>query len=223
MIVVTGASRGLGKAICNRLHSKNIDILGLARNTENLDFPTQTCDISSFKSIKDIARNLKSKKVTGLINVAGISSMNLAILTPEKTVQKIIQTNLIGTIYCCQQFAPLMIRNKEGVIINFSTVAVPLKLKGESIYIASKAGIEGFTSVFAREMSEFNIRVNCISPGPINTDLLKGITEKQINGILSRQVIQKQFSPEDVSDLVEIILDKRSSSISGQTFYIGGI
>ena len=223
MIIITGASRGIGKAICDRFYSKGIDILGLARNIDNLDFPAKTCDISSFNSIKKIRKEIGSRKITGLINVAGISSMNLAILTPGKTVQNIIQTNLIGTIFCCQQFAPLMIRHKEGTIINFSTVAVPLKLKGESIYVASKAGIEGFTSVFAREMSEFNIRVNCISPGPINTDLLRGITSKQINGILSQQVIQKQFKTEDVADLVEVLIDKRSSSLSGQTFYIGGV
>jgi 3-oxoacyl-[acyl-carrier protein] reductase len=84
--------------------------------------------------------------------------MNLAVTTPPAIALNIIQVNLLGTIYCCQNFAPIMLRNKAGSIINFSTIAVTLGLKGESIYAASKAGIEGFTRSFAREMADFNLR-----------------------------------------------------------------
>ena len=86
-----------------------------------------------------------------------------------------------------------MIRKKQGTFINFSTIAVPIALKGESIYVASKAGVEDFQEFFAREMADFNIRVNCIAPGPIQTDLIKGITENQISKIISQQIIKKQF------------------------------
>ena len=95
-------------------------------------------------------------------------------------------------------------------------------MKGESIYAASKAGIEGFSRAFAREMSDFNVRVNCIAPGPINTDLLKGVSEIEIKKIVLQQVIQKQFLPSDVCDLVELLLDDRSSSLSGQILRVGG-
>ena len=97
-----------------------------------------------------------------------------------------------------------MLRNKLGSIINFSTIAVALGLKGESIYAASKAGVEGFTRSFAREMSDFNVQVNCIAPGPIDTNLLKGITSEQINKIVSQQIIPKQFKPDSVAELVEL-------------------
>jgi 3-oxoacyl-[acyl-carrier protein] reductase len=159
MIVVTGASRGLGRAICERLIKKNIDVLGLARNVDVASFSLVNCDVSSYESVKEVARQLKKDgaKVTGLVNVAGIASMNLAVTTPQSVAQKIINTNLLGTIYCCQLFAPLMLRNKQGSIINFSTIAVALGLKGESIYAASKAGVEGFTRSFAREMADFNV------------------------------------------------------------------
>lgn len=149
--------------------------------------------------------------------------MNLAVITDHKTVNNIIQTNLIGTINCCQLFSPLMIRQKRGSFINFSTIAVALALKGESVYAASKAGVENFTRSFAREMSDFNINVNCIAPGPIKTDLLKGITQNQIDKIISQQIINKQFTPEDICDLVEVLLDKRSSSINGQIINVGGV
>jgi 3-oxoacyl-[acyl-carrier protein] reductase len=115
-----------------------------------------------------------------------------------------------------------MLRNKHGSIINFSTIAVALGLKGESIYAASKAGVEGFTRSFAREMADFNVRVNCIAPGPIDTSLLKGITAEQINKIVSQQIIPKQFKPDSVADLVELLIDSRSDSLSGQVLHVGG-
>lgn len=224
MIVVTGASKGLGRAICERLIAKNISVLGLARNVEDLPFTSLSCDVSSYNSVKAIAQQLKKDraKITGLINAAGIASMNLAVTTPQSVVQRIINTNLLGTIYCCQLIAPLMLRNKEGSIINFSTIAVALGLKGESVYAASKAGVEGFTRSFAREMADFNVRVNCIAPGPIDTNLLKGVTTDQINKIVSQQIIPKQFKPDAVADLVELLIDSRSSSLSGQVLHVGG-
>jgi len=116
-----------------------------------------------------------------------------------------------------------MLRNKTGSIINFSSIAVSLGIKGESIYAASKAGVEGFTKAFSREMADFNINVNCIAPGPINTELLKGISQDQKNKIISQQIIQKQFTPNHVSDLVEILLDSKSNSLSGQVLHVGGV
>ena len=224
MIIVTGASKGLGRAICDRLMEKNIEVFGLARSIDGLSFPSMSCDVSSYENVKAVAQQLKKDRfeIMGLINVAGIASMNLALTTPASVAQKIVNMNLLGTIYCCQIFAPLMVRNKQGSIINFSTIAVALGLRGESIYAASKSGVEAFTRSFAREMADFNVRVNCIAPGPINTDLLKGISAEQINKIVSQQIIPRQFQAKSVSDLVELLIDPRSESLSGQVLHVGG-
>ena len=224
MIIVTGATKGLGAAICARLQSQDKKVFGLARSVSRLSFDGMDCDVSSYENVKAVAKKFKNEKVkvTGLINAAGISSMNLAVATTPNMTQSIIQTNLVGTIYCCQIFSPIMFRNRDGSIINFSTIAVPLGLKGESVYVASKAGIEGFSRSFAREAADFNVRVNCIAPGPINTDLLKGVSSEQIDRIVSQQVIPKQFIPSDVCDLVELLLDDKSASLSGQVLNVGG-
>ena len=224
MIIVTGASKGIGYAISQRLIDKGTDVLGLARDVSQLKFNSLSCDVSSYDEIKSIVRLLKKDKILieGLVNAAGVASMNLAVTTPPQITQRLIQVNLLGTIYCCQLFSPLMLRKKKGSIINFSTIAVSLGLKGESIYVASKAGIEGFSRVFSREMADFNVRVNCIAPGPIDTDLIKGVSKKQINNIIEQQVIKKQFKPSDVCDLIELLLDEKSSSLSGQVFKVGG-
>ena len=225
MIIVTGASRGLGQAITERLIKRGEDVLGLARDASGLKINAIECDVSDYASIKNASKEIKrmKKPVKAFINSAGVASMNMAVTTDESTVQKLIQTNLVGTIYCCQLFAPIMLRQRQGSFINFSTIAVALALKGESVYAASKAGVESFSRTFAREMADFNVRVNCIAPGPIRTDLLRGITDAQIEKITSQQVIQKQFQKSDVCDIVELLLDEKAASLSGQVLNIGGV
>ena len=225
MIVVTGASRGLGFDICTRLINRGRNVVGLARDARNLGFESYSCDVASYDELKDTSKKIKKKhgNVQVLINAAGVASMNLAMMTPPKVTQELIQTNLIGTIYSCQVFGPLLVKNQGGSIINFSTIAVRIGLPGESVYVASKAGVEGFSRAFAREMSDFNIRVNCIAPGPINTDLIKGVSKKQIEKIITQQIIPKQFQKSDICDLIEILIDKKSSSLSGQVLNVGGV
>jgi 3-oxoacyl-[acyl-carrier protein] reductase len=225
MIIITGASRGLGKAISERLKKNGEEVIGLARSLSDLSIEGIECDVSDYASVKNAYREVKrlKKPLKAFINAAGVASMNMAVTTDESTVQKLIQTNLVGTIYCCQLFAPIMLRQKQGSFINFSTIAVSLALKGESVYAASKAGVESFSRTFSREMADFNVRVNCIAPGPIKTDLLRGITDAQIKKIISQQVIPKQFQKSDVCDLVELLIDSRASSLSGQVLNIGGV
>ena len=224
MIIVTGASRGLGRSVAERLISSGREVLSLYRTSEGAPGDSVTCDVSDYEAVKTVAQSLRKEKreIEGLVNAAGIASMNLAVTTPPSMTQKLIQTNLAGTIHCCQLFAPLMIRKKAGSIINFSTIAVTLGLKGESIYAASKAGVEGFSRAFAREMADFDIRVNCIAPGPIKTDLLKGVSDEQIDAIVAQQILPKLFLPDDVADLCEFLLGPQSQSLSGQVLKVGG-
>ena len=225
MIIVTGASRGLGHAIVERLIESGEEVLGIARNTSDIDVQAIPCDVSDYASVKRASKEVKrmKKPLKAFINAAGVASMNMAVTTDEQTVQNLIQTNLVGTIYCCQLFAPIMLRQKQGSFINFSTIAVALALKGESVYAASKAGVESFSRTFAREMADFNVRVNCIAPGPIRTDLLRGITDTQIEKITAQQVIPKQFQKADVCDLVELLIDEKATSLSGQILNVGGV
>jgi len=225
MIVVTGASKGLGESIALRLGESGHRVIGLARNISGMTIEGIACDVSSYQSVKAAARQIKKigEPIDAVINAAGVASMNLAVTTDAGTVQKLVQTNLVGTIYMSQLFAPILIRQKHGSFINFSTIAVALALKGESVYAASKAGVEAFSRVFAREMADFNVRVNCVAPGPIRTDLLRGVSDSQINKIISQQVIKKEFQKSDVCDLVELLLDPKASSLSGQVLNIGGV
>ena len=226
MIVVTGASRGIGLAVASHLSERGEDVIGISRNHPEspISFRHISGDVSSAIDLKSIAKQLRDEKVklSALVCAAGVASMNLAILTPEKEVRRVIDVNLVGTILSNQIFSSLMIRNQEGRIINFSTIAVSLALTGESVYVASKAGVEAFTRTFARELAPHNVTVNCVAPGPIKTDLIAGVSGEQISDIVNRQVIRKQFNVKDVADLVETMLLPGFNSISGQTLNVGG-
>ena len=223
MIIISGATRGLGKVIYESLKQNYENVIGLSKNG-NSELGIIKCDISDLKSIKSAANEIKKidKKAYAFINAAGIASMNLALATPEEVIKKIINTNLVGTIFTSQVFSPFLIRNGKGRIINFSTIAVKLGIKGEAVYIASKAGVEAYGRTLAKELAPFKITVNCIAPGPIKTDLIKGVTDKQIKNITDQQIFNKTMTPDDIVDIVNLLLSKESQHISGQSFAVGG-
>ena len=140
-----------------------------------------------------MARTLHSDygQVEALLNNAGIASMNHALLTPASTVNRILQTNVLGTFLFCREMAKLMRRTKTGRIVNFTTVAHPLNLEGEAIYAASKAAVESLTRILARELAELRITVNAIGPTPIETDLIRGVPQAKMDALLARQAIQR--------------------------------
>lgn len=222
-LVITGASRGLGAHLCEAFKD-TYHIYALSRSgTAPEGCSAIACDIGDASAVKSALRPvIKDKGLYGLINAAGIASMNLAITTPPETAEAIIRTNLLGTIHLCSALAKRFARNKNGRVINFSTIAVPLALKGESVYVASKAGVEGFSRSFAREMADFNTTVNVIAPGPIDTALIAGVPDANIDKIVRQQIIAKKFQPSDVADIAQFLLSPESHMISGQVINIGG-
>lgn len=224
MIVVSGASRGIGRAVAERLVSQGHQVLGLSRSPAEAEFQILPVDVSAESQIKDLSRSLRERStpVTAVINAAGIASMNLALMAPARHVRSVVDTNLLGTIFMCQALAPLLIRAGGGSIVNFSTIAVTLALQGESAYVASKAGVEAFSRTLARELGDHGITVNCIAPGPISTDLLKGVSAEQIDRITDQQILRRQFTLDDVCDVVDVLLDPRSRSLTGHVLRVGG-
>jgi 3-oxoacyl-[acyl-carrier protein] reductase len=172
-----------------------------------------------------MARAIKRKHggVEALINNAGIASMNHAVLTPASTVNQILQTNVVGTFLFCREMAKLMRRVKNGRIVNFTTVAHPLNLEGESVYAASKAAVESLTRVLARELSEFGITVNAVGPTPIETDLIRGVPQAKMDALIERQALNRMGEVRDVINAVDFFLQEGSDFITGQVLYLGGV
>ena len=158
-----------------------------------------------------------------LISNAGVASMNHSLLTPLTKVNKIMQTNFIGTFLLCREAARLMQVNRYGRIVNFTTVAVPLKLEGEAIYAASKAAVISLTQILAREFAEFGITVNAVGPTPIKTDLLRGVPAEKLKALISRQAIKRYGETRDVIQVIDFFIDPASDFVTGQVIFLGGI
>ncbi len=148
--------------------------------------------------------------------------MNMALMANPETSEKLVKINFLGTVYSSQIFAPLLIRNGGGVILNFSSIAAAINIEGEAVYAATKSAVETYSKTLAKELSKFRIRVNCIAPGPIKTNLLRGVSDNQVKEIIESQIVQQQYTSADVANIVELLLDDRGSSISGQVIHIGG-
>ena len=223
-VIVTGASRGLGRFCADQLHQRGYRVVGLGRNPDDgAPFEMRAVDVADSASVASALHDLRrDSSVYALINAAGIASMNLVVTTPAETVRRIVETNLLGTIFCCQQIAPALIRRGDGRIINFSTLGVPLAIKGEAIYIASKAGVEGFTRTFARELAPHGVTVNAIAPGPIETALIAKVPKEKVEAVVKQQIIPRQGTPEDVWNIVSMLLSPESRMISGAVLNVGG-
>lgn len=223
-IIVTGASRGIGLHCAQQLHAEGYRVVGIARRfATKPDFEVRTADVSDHSSLTTVLQDLRrDRSVYALINAAGIASMNLLLTTPLETINRIVATNLLGTIYASQLVSHALVRRGSGRIINFSSIAVAIGLQGESVYVASKAGVEGFTRSFAREMAPHGVTVNAIAPGPIDTDLIANVPPEKLQTIVGRQVIPRKARVEDVYKIAHMLLSPDSELLSGQVFHVGG-
>jgi len=223
-VIVTGASRGIGLYCAQQLHAEGYRVVGIARRFDgNPAYEVRTADVSDHSSLTAALRDLeRNRSVYALINAAGIASMNLLLTTPSQTIKRIVETNLLGTIYTSQIVSHALVRRGNGRIINFSSIAVAIGLQGESVYVASKAGVEGFTRAFAREMAPHGVTVNVIAPGPVDTDMIANVPSEKLQAIVNRQVIARKASVEDVWQIVRMLLSPAGNMLSGQVFHVCG-
>jgi 3-oxoacyl-[acyl-carrier protein] reductase len=145
------------------------------------------------------------------------------LLTPLATVQNIFSTNVFGTFNFCREVAKVMLRAKRGRIVNFATVATPLRLEGEAAYAASKAAVESFTRIMAKEVASYGITVNAIGPTPVATDLIKGVSKAKMQALLNTQAIKRLGSFEDVANATDFFLREESDFVTGQVLFLGGV
>jgi len=149
--------------------------------------------------------------------------MNHALLTTMDTVHKIYGTNVFGTFLFCREAAKIMQRNQYGRIVNFSTVAVPLKLEGEAIYASSKAAVVSLTQILARELADIGITVNAIGPTPVKTDLIRSVPVEKIERLIKKQAIHRYGEYGDIINVIDFFIKPESNFITGQVIYLGGV
>lgn len=227
-ILITGTSKGIGRYLVEYYASKGHIVIGCSRSNIEYSFENYShfcLDVSDETQVKKMFSQIRKMygHIDVLINNAGIASMNHFLITPIETINKIMNTNFIGTFLFCREAAKIMKKNKIGRIVNFATVATPLKLEGEAIYAASKAAIESLTQVISRELSEFGITVNAVGPTPVKTDLIRSVPAEKMESLISRQGIKRYGEFRDISNVIDFLISPNSDFVTGQIIYLGGV
>src|ERR1051326_8179120 len=228
VVLITGSRKGIGRALAEHYATNGYHVIGCSRSPfeGELENYRHCClDVADEQAVKALFSEIASLEgqLDVLINNAGVASMNHALLTPVAVVNKIIQTNFTGTFLFCREAARLMQRRHYGRIVNFVTVAVPLKLEGEAVYAASKAAVISLTHVLAREFATFGITVNAIGPTPIKTDLIRGISLDKLDALVGRQAIHRYGEVRDVINVIDFFVQPGSDFVTGQVIFLGGV
>lgn len=226
--LITGTRKGIGKHLVEHYVGLGHRVVGCSREGADWTLPgyDHLCaDVADESAVRKIMSFIREKhgRLDNLINNAGIASMNHVMLTPLATVNQILHTNVTGTFLFCREAAKLMAKHRHGRIVNFTTVATPLKLEGEAIYAASKAAIGSLTEVIARELAPLGITVNAVGPTPIETDLIRSVPKEKMDRLLARQAIPRFGTFEDVSNAIDFFLRPASNFVTGQNLYLGGV
>ena len=234
--VVTGASRGIGKAISLRLAKCGIKIILVSRNTDDLDTvketiisqggeaETQAVDVSDTNSFADIITHTVNKweKVDILVNNAGITQDNIIMRMKEEDWDNVMNINLKGCFNGIKAVTRPMIKNKGGRIINISSVIGQIGNAGQSNYAASKAGIMGLTKSMAKELGSRNITVNAVAPGYITTEMTGELNDDIKKQMQSSIPLGRLGTPDDVANIVCFLASEEANYITGQTFNVDG-
>ena len=234
--LVTGASRGIGKAIALELGQRGACVIGTATSDSgaqaisdyleslSIDGFGHKLNVNSDEEIKQIidAINEKYGAVSILVNNAGITRDNLFLLMKPDQWQEIIDTNLTSVFKMCKACIRAMTKARKGRIINITSVVAATGNPGQVNYASAKAGMIGFTKSLAQEIASRNITVNAVAPGFIATDMTRELDEKAKEAILSTIPMKKLGTPEDIAAAVAFLASAQANYVTGTTMHVNG-
>ena len=226
-IIITGTSKGIGRYLCGYYLERGYNVFGCSRSSSSItgtNYSHHILDVSDEKSVLKMFIDIRHSgaQVSALINNAGIASMNHFLMTPFSTIESILKTNVAGTLLFSREAAKLMKRHSFGRIINLSSVAAPMSIEGEAVYAASKAAVNSFTRVLAKELAPYNITVNAIGLTPTKTDLIRNVPEEKISRLVDSLAVKRLMEFPDISNVTDFLMREESSYITGQVINLGG-
>jgi 3-oxoacyl-[acyl-carrier protein] reductase len=182
-------------------------------------------DLCEAEEIKKLFREARAAlgHLDVLINNAGAARMLPLALTPDDTARRIVDLNFMATYRMIHAATRLMRKSECARIVNLTTVAVPLRLEGESLYAATKAAVEMLTRCVAKELGPSGVTCNAVGPTPIRTDLVRNVPSDKLEALIQQQAIRKWAEPADVANVIDFFLRPESHMITGQVVYLGGL
>lgn len=235
--LVTGASRGIGRAIALELAKEGADIVvNYAGNKERAEEVVKEieemgrkaisiqADVSDETSVKKMIKDTikEFNRLDILVNNAGITRDNLIMRMKEKDFDDVINTNLKGVFLCTKAVSRQMMKQRYGRIINMASIVGVSGNPGQANYVAAKAGVIGLTKSTAKELASRNILVNAVAPGFISTDMTAELTNEQKEAMLKMIPLAKLGQPEDIARVVRFLASDDSSYMTGQTLHVDG-
>ena len=232
-IILTGATGVLGDSILNKLVSAGSNVIATGTNDEKLkniqekykNINVIKFDISDHRKIEQFVEDcskILSNKIDVLINNAGITKDNLSIRMKEDEWKRVIDINLSSTFFISKNVIKKMLKSKNGKIINITSVVAHSGNIGQANYAASKAGIIAMSKSLALEYGKKNIKVNCVSPGFIISDMTDKISDQHTELLKSRISLNKFGNPEDVANTIAFLSSNLSDYITGETIHVNG-
>jgi 3-oxoacyl-[acyl-carrier protein] reductase len=235
--IVTGGSRGIGRAIALELAKNGANVLvNYAGNEAKAQAVVEEIEALGTKAIKyqaDVSDEAQVKEMVKsaldtfgsidiLVNNAGITRDNLLMRMKESEFDQVINTNLKGVFVCVKAVTRQMMKQRSGKIINVASIVGVSGNPGQANYVAAKAGVIGLTKTAAKELASRNILVNAVAPGFISTDMTDQLTDEQREGMLGLIPLAKLGQPEDVAKVVRFLASDDANYITGQTIHIDG-
>lgn len=237
-VLVTGGARGIGAAVCVALAQQGYAVAinynqskdkaeSLAKViVESYEVPALTvkADVSDYQQVCDMV-DFVNKSFGGidvLVNNAGIAQQKLFTDISCDDWKSMMATNLDGVFYCSKEVLKGMISKKQGVIVNISSMWGQVGASCEVHYSAAKAGVIGLTKALAKEVGPSNVRVNCIAPGVITTDMVSYFSTEDMNALKEETPLQKLGTPKNIADAVSFLVSSKADFITGQVFGVNG-
>lgn len=232
-VLVTGGARGIGRAIVRRLAEKKYNILldynssevpALEMSKEFKNVKIFRADVTDRNEVHDMVEFAKKKfgQIDILINNAGVASSALFQDTSFEEWNRLMNVNLNGVFHCTQEILPDMIARHDGKIINISSIWGMVGASNEVAYSTSKAAVIGMTKALAKEVGPSNIKVNCIAPGIVMTDMVSEYSLEEFDAIREQIPLGKIGSTEDIANLALFLCSDMSNYITGQVISPNG-
>ena len=225
-VLVTGAGGGIGKATVKKLSDEGYFVIAQYRNR-----PTDASetvipvygDFSTRRGIEEFYDRVKGYgRLYGIVNLAGIAMEKLFSDCTDEEIENMIYTDLTSAILLTKRFVPQFVSAGEGSIINVSSIWGRKGASCEVAYSAAKGGMIAFTKALSREIGLSGVRVNCVAPGLIDTEMNAGYTAEEKKAFLDGVSLGREGKASEVADIISYLLSEKSSYVTGQTIGVDG-
>ncbi len=231
VVLITGGTRGIGRAVAQRFKEVGAKVYITGTSQEKTLKVAEELGVSGFKM--DVSNREEVKKrvaeivevegrIDVLVNNAGITKDSLFIRMKDEDWDRVVEVNLNGVYNVSRAVVPVMVKKRKGVIINISSVVGFTGNVGQVNYSATKSALIGFTKSLAKELGGRGIRVNCVAPGYITTDMTKKIPEKIKSELIKSIPLRREGEPKEVADACLFLASDMASYITGTTLHVNG-